>query len=103
MGMSWEGFVIDNLLTQIPDNAEVYFYRTARGAELDLLIILPDQKRIAIEIKAGSAPKLSRGFYESCNDLCPDCAYVIYSGNEKYPMGQNIYAIGLEEMLRIRF
>lgn len=100
VGMSWESFVIDNVLSQLPENAEVYFYRTARGAELDLLIQTPDKKRIAIEIKAGSVPKLKRGFYEACKDVNPTHAYVVYMGNEKYPIDKNTFAIGPEGILK---
>lgn len=51
LDMSWEGFVIDNILRQLPEHLDVFFYRTARGAELDLLNITPKDKRIALKLK----------------------------------------------------
>jgi predicted AAA+ superfamily ATPase len=37
-GKSWEGFVIDNLIGFLPIGAETFFYRSVRGAEIDLII-----------------------------------------------------------------
>ncbi|MBL0011328.1 MAG: DUF4143 domain-containing protein [Nitrosomonas sp.] len=36
LGKSWEGFVIENIFSVLPNQAEAYFYRTAAGAEIDL-------------------------------------------------------------------
>ena len=37
LGKSWEGFAVENILSILPGRAETYFYRTAAGAEVDLL------------------------------------------------------------------
>ena len=37
-GASWEGMVIENLVAALPPTASAFFYRTATGAELDLLL-----------------------------------------------------------------
>jgi hypothetical protein len=34
-GSSWEGFVIENLLSVAPEGSITSFYRTAAGAEMD--------------------------------------------------------------------
>ncbi len=39
-GPSWEGFVIENLITAAPSRTQASFYRTAAGAEIDLLLEL---------------------------------------------------------------
>ena len=42
VGKSWEGFVVENILSILPGAAKAYFYRTAAGAEIDLLLnIMP--------------------------------------------------------------
>lgn len=41
VGASWEGFVIENLLSVAPDRTRAHFYRTAAGAEIDLVLELP--------------------------------------------------------------
>ena len=100
VGTSWEGFVIDNLVSFLPIGSETYFYKTARGAEIDLIIKLPDRRVLAIEIKYSSAPKIQRGFYEACKDVDPTHRYVVYTGEEKYSLKNDIYAIGLRELLK---
>lgn len=54
-GASWEGFVIEDVLRRerlIHRFSQPFFWRTAAGAEIDLLLDRGDE-RIAIEIKAG--------------------------------------------------
>jgi len=97
-GASWEGHVISNLLQAAPRRTEASYYRTATGNEVDLVLDLPGNKRWAIEIKRSSAPTVSKGFYASINDIKPDAAFVVYSGNERYGKGEGVEAIGLMEM-----
>jgi predicted AAA+ superfamily ATPase len=94
-GPSWEGFVIETLLATVPDGTEANFYRTSSGAEIDLVLTLPGQRIWAIEIKRGKTPTVDRGFHEACTDINPERRFVVYSGEEQYPMGSGIEAIGL--------
>lgn len=91
-GASWEGFVIDNLLSFLPVGTEYYFYGTARGAEIDLLIKTATNKLFAIEIKRPLSPKI-------CKDVNPTHCYVVYDGSEKFSLGNNVYAISLRCLL----
>jgi predicted AAA+ superfamily ATPase len=51
-GPSWEGFVIENLITAAPSRAQASFYRMAVGAEIDLLLELGSRWGTwAVEIK----------------------------------------------------
>ena len=57
VGASWEGFVIENLLSAVPDRTSASFFRTFRGAEMDLVLEFPRGHRFwAIEIKRGLSP-----------------------------------------------
>lgn len=94
-GLSWEGLVIESLLAAAPEGTEACFYRTAAGAEINLVLVLPDNRLWAIEIKRGSAPKLDRGFHHACADLEPERRFVIYSGKERFGLGDGIEAINL--------
>jgi len=98
VGASWEGFVIENLLSLLPASVEPYFYRTAAGAEIDLVLALPGQRLWAIEIKSGLAPKPGKGFHNACEDLDPERCFVVYSGEERYPISDQIEAISLHEL-----
>lgn len=105
-GPSWEGFVIENILSVIPEGTTAGFYRTAAGAEIDLVLNFgnPKVKGVwAIEIKSGLSPKPGRGFYHAIADLNPARSFVVYSGNDRYPLGPGIEAISpLELMQRIK-
>jgi predicted AAA+ superfamily ATPase len=84
-GASWEGFIIEQIIRQAPSRAQFYFYRTAAGAEIDLVMFLPGQARpIAIEVKLSSAPKPERGFWLACEDLSVSRGYVVYPGHDRY-------------------
>jgi uncharacterized protein len=97
-GMSWEGFVLETLQCIVLERAQASFYRTFSGAEIDLLLELPGGKTWAIEVKRGLAARPEKGFYTACDDIQPDRAFVVYSGEERYPITQNIEAIGVMGM-----
>lgn len=99
VGMSWEGFVIENLLAAAPDRTRATFYRTTAGAEIDLLLELPSGRLWAVEVKLGSSPKCERGFYNALADICPDRAFVVYSGTTRCPVSEQVEAIGLEGLI----
>lgn len=98
VGASWEGFVIENLLAAAPAGTRASFYRTAAGAEIDLLIELPGGERWAVEIKSGLTPRLEKGFHFASQDLQPARSFVVYSGDDRYPLGEDAEAIGLREL-----
>lgn len=99
VGASYESFVIENCLNCAPPHTNAYFYRTAAGAEIDLLLEMPDRSLWAIEIKRSLSPKLQKGFYTAQEDLKPTKSFVIYAGQERYPMAHNVEAIGLYDFL----
>ena len=82
IGASWEGYVIEQIIREAPEFSDFYFYRTQHGAEIDLLMISPNGKKIAIEIKFSIAPSISKGFYNSIQDLATDKNYVITPSGE---------------------
>jgi predicted AAA+ superfamily ATPase len=101
VGASWEGFVIENLLAAAPERTIASFYRTAAGAEIDLVLEIPGDGVWAIEIKRGLSPKPEKGFYLACDDVKPDHRFVVYSGTDRYPIGGELDAVGSHEMAQI--
>jgi len=97
-GASWEGFVIENLIQAAPERTVASFYRTAAGAEIDLLLEIPGQGLWAIEIKRSLAGRPEKGFYIACQDLKPDRRFVVNAGSGQYPIDTEITAIGLHEL-----
>lgn len=100
VGASWEGMVVDNLLTSAAHGVQGHFYRTSGGAEIDLLLSQPDGAMWAVEIKRSLSPKVERGFHSACEDLQPKHKVVVYPGSEVYPLGHGIEAMPLDELCR---
>lgn len=97
-GPSWEGMVIENLLAICGPQTQASFYRTSGGAEIDLVLQWPDGTGWAVEIKRSLAPKLERGFHSALTDLTPECSFVVYPGQERYPLAPGVEALGLPEL-----
>jgi len=99
VGGSWEGFVLETLLAHAPRRASASFYRTAMGAEIDLVLELGGDEGVwAIEIKRGSTAKLERGFYQALEDIKPQRAFAVHSGPDRYPLRGGVEAISLREL-----
>jgi uncharacterized protein len=101
VGMSWEGFAIENLLAAVPPRTLASFYRTSAGAEIDLVLELPKRGRWAIEIKRSLAPRVQKGFYLACEDLQPRKRFIVHAGEDRYPIGSDVEAIGLRELAEL--
>jgi predicted AAA+ superfamily ATPase len=97
-GASWEGFVVENLLQAAPERTVASFFRTAAGAEIDLLLEIPGHGLWAIEIKLSLAGRPEKGFYIACEDLKPDYRFVVNAGSGSYPIDDRTTAIGVHEL-----
>lgn len=98
IGMSWEGFAIESLLSVLPWRSSAFFYRTSAGAEIDLVLEHNDGSIWAIEIKRARSAKVKKGFHIACKDLQPDRAFIVYAGEDRYPISDNLEAISLREL-----
>lgn len=106
VGGSWEGFCIETLIACAPAGTEPYFYRTAAGAELDLVLRLPGNETWAIEIKRTTTPKVSRGFHLAVEDIGADRKLLVYAGEHEVPASNGLRAVPLAravEHLRTRW
>ena len=101
VGMSWEGFVMENLMAAASNQTKFSFYRTSAGAEIDLLLEMPNGELWAVEIKRSLAPGLEKGFYHARADLHPARCFVVYSGQDRYPLAEGVEAVGLRAMAEI--
>lgn len=99
LGKSWEGFVVENILSVLPSRAETYFYRTAAGAEIDLVIKMPSSELWAIEIKHGVAPKLGKHYSQTCDDVGATHKYILYGGDDEFPVGNDVKIISLPGLM----
>jgi predicted AAA+ superfamily ATPase len=84
-GHSWEGLMVEQICALAPKGADVSFYRTAAGAELDLVVEL-GSKKYGFEIKFSSAPSVTKGFWQACQDVGVQHAYVVAPVQQGWPM-----------------
>jgi uncharacterized protein len=99
VGKSWEGFVIEALIAAAGPFARVWFYRTAAGAEADLVIEFSANRIWAIEIKLSSAPTVDRGFHQACDDVAAKRRILVHRGETAFPMRGGIDALPLLDAL----
>jgi predicted AAA+ superfamily ATPase len=98
-GGGWEGLAIESLIAAAPNDTEACFFRTAAGAEIDLLLKLPGHRHPwAIEIKRGLAPKIERGFHLACESVRPERRLVVYGGVERFPIADGVEAVSLGDL-----
>jgi hypothetical protein len=78
------------------------FYRTSAGAEIDLVLELPGRHGIwAIEVKRAAAAGLEWGFHNARGDVKPKRSFIVYAGQERFPLGEGVEAIGLAELAAV--
>ena len=99
VGSSWEAFVIESILGSLPSHASFGFYRTAGGAEVDLVIDLGPGNLMAVEIRRSRAPSVSKGFHSACEDLEPEQRLVVHAGEGSLPLPGAIEAVSVEGIL----
>lgn len=97
-GVSWEGIVIENIIQKYKQ-WESFFYRTASGDEIDL-VLEKGRKKIAIEIKTSASPKLTKGFWRALEVLQPDETYVIAPVRQTYPLNKDVWVYRFEDFLQ---
>ncbi len=98
-GSSWEGLVIENIISKFPD-WEPYFYKTTVGAEIDLILV-KGVEVIAIEIKASITPKLNKGFWIARKDIKATKAFIIAPVKETYVYKDDVFVYNLEAFLKL--
>jgi len=98
-GASWEGWVIEQICTALPDTWQSTFFRTGAGAEIDLVLRPPRGRPIAVEAKLSMQPTLTRGFRQGFADLKCKAGYVVCPVTSSFPIAPKVRACGLEEVL----
>ena len=99
LGASWEGFALEQLLT-IMETRDAYFWATHSGAELDLLVTIGG-KRHGFEFKFADAPGRTRSMGMAIRDLHLDHLWVLYPGNQEYPLDERITVVPVEAIPRL--
>ncbi|MDA1073902.1 MAG: ATP-binding protein [Proteobacteria bacterium] len=100
VGASWEGFVIENILSVTPTWVQAFFYRTSGGAEIDLVLEFNPEERWVIEIKRTARNVTPRkGFYNAFTDLGASRGFVVYPGSHQFEHN-GVQVVSVGEMMR---
>lgn len=102
-GASWEGFVIEQVLNAFAlhaPEAQAFYWRTATGVEVDLLVAR-GARLIPFEIKLHTSPtkRDAKGLISCMKDLDLQSGYILYPGVENYSLGDSISVISTEHLL----
>lgn len=100
VGSSWEGYVMENLISCLPEGVTPWFYRTSAGAEIDLVIEQNNKRKYAIEIKRSISPSISKGFHLGCEDIKATDRFIVYPGKERFPVTKEVSAISILDMMK---
>ena len=92
VGASWEGFVVEQVAAHLPEGAQLGFYRTAAGAEMDI-VVQAGQRSICIEVKFSSAPTVTKGFWHAREDLHPTRTVVVAPVERRYPLKDGVEVV----------
>jgi uncharacterized protein len=102
IGASWEGWVVEQIAGLLSGSERLYYYRTAAGSEIDLLVQRSaSQPLLAFEIKRTLRPSLSKGFLSALDDLENVQGYLVYPGSESFPLKENVQSLPVRELEKV--
>lgn len=96
IGASWEGYVISQILYAKEGRVDMYYYRTQAGAECDVVLVRGHIVKACIEIKYSAAPVVSKGFYQSIEDLKCKNNFIVCSADVDYINKEGITVVGIK-------
>lgn len=100
MGASWDGFVTEQVVNNLGDDIQPWFYRTQQGTECDLLPEKNGKVIAIIEIKHGVAPRPGKGFRICREDTEAAHGYIIGTGESTYEAEEKITITNLNAFLK---
>ncbi len=99
-GNSWEGYVVEQVLQAMPQGLQLYYYRTQAGAECDMVIARGVHAVASIEVKLNNAPAITKGYYQSIEDLKTKKNFVVVPDIESYKSNQGITICNVRDFLK---
>ncbi|AXE19301.1 ATPase [Runella rosea] len=99
-GGSWEGYVIEQIIAQLTYQHLPFFYRTADGAELDLVIEEGLQIKLAIEVKLSNSPSLSKGTTVALNDVGNPPLLVVTPSADDYQLRPAVFVCSIATLAK---
>ena len=101
-GKSWEGFVLETLLSSAPHGTVPYFYRNSLMDEVDIILEFDSRSRWAIEVKLNDTPTVSKGFYRAAPEIEASQQFVVHGGPNSFQIGGKtpIEALSLSDVIQ---
>ncbi len=99
-GHSWEGFVIQQLRAWAGRRAELHYFRTQDGSELDVVITKGPKPIAAIEIKTTNAPALSKGNLLAFDAVKAPLQLICTPSAEDFPYSKNFRVCSLATLFK---
>lgn len=98
LGASWEGFALEQAIRHLGlHDEEVFFWAVHTGGELDILF--QARGRLwGIEFKYMDAPAVNTSMRSAIRELDLAHLWVVYPGEETYPLDAHITATGLNTL-----
>lgn len=97
LGMSWEGFVVEQVIRRLHAERDAYFYRTHGGTELDLLVVRGSH-RFGFEAKHGDAPTVTKSMRVALADLRLDHLWIVHPGERSADLADRISTVALGDL-----
>jgi len=97
LGASWEGLVIEEILTRTP-HREAYWWSTQNGAELDLLL-MHGTKRFGVEVKHADAPRMTKSIGIAMQDLSLERVTVVAPVRIAYDIADRVRVVPFEDVV----
>jgi len=98
LGASWEGFALDCVCRTLDrEEADLYFWHTHSGAELDLFW-QAGGRNWGVEFKYEDAPRLTRSMKSAMEDLSLARLWVVYPGKTAYRLTEKVRVLPLADI-----
>jgi uncharacterized protein len=101
IGSSWEGYVIEQIISVTQNKFDYFYYRTQEGTECDLVLVKNQIPFASIEIKYSSSPSKTKSFTTAIKDLNTKNNYIIIPECDKpFPLSENIMVYGIDDFTK---
>ena len=100
LGMSWEGYVIEQINNNVGSQHRLSFYRTQDQSEVDLVIEKGNQVVAALEIKFTASPKLSKGNTLAIQTIGCENNFIITPDSKDYLIRKNVRVCSLSTYIK---
>ncbi len=99
VGSSWEGYAVEQINQLKPAGTALYYYRTQAGAEYDIVLARGIKPVACAEVKLNNAPAISKGNFQSIEDLGTKKNFVVVPDAEEYRTKDGIIICNLQTLI----